>query len=89
MDAAPSIALLDEIYNFLTTSPTLEDILDYQPPEELTERLHYLLDLNSQGRISIEQQSELERFRQSNHFMNMLKIHAHKKLTAFSNANIC
>ncbi|MCQ3930861.1 MAG: hypothetical protein DPW16_10415 [Chloroflexi bacterium] len=89
MDAAPSIALLGEIYNFLTTSPTLEEILDYQPPEELTERLHYLLDLNIQGRIAIQQQAELERFRQSNHFMNMLKIHARKKLTAFSNANIC
>ncbi len=79
MDAAPSIGLLDEIYNFLTTSPTLEEILDYQPPEESTERLHYLLDLNSQGRISIEQQVELELFRQSNHFMNILKIHVCNK----------
>ncbi len=80
MDAAPSVVLLDENYRFLTTSPTLDEILDYQPPEALTERLHYLLDLNSQGRISIEQQAELERFRQSNHFMNMLKIRTRKTL---------
>lgn len=47
MDSAPSIALLDEIYNFLTTSPTLEEILDYQPPEELTEIVRAVFQLSS------------------------------------------
>lgn len=80
MAVAALNALFDEIQDFLTSTPTLEQIIEFKPSEALEERLHYLLDQNGQGRISNEERQELDEFLRMNHFMNMLKIRSRKKL---------
>ena len=73
-------AIFSEVLDFLITSPSLEEIISYKPSPELEERLAYLLRQNKQDALNESEQDELDAFLQLNHFVNMLKIRARKKL---------
>lgn len=73
-------ALFSEILDFLVNSPTPEDILAFKPSDELEERLSHLMTKNKQDALTDDERNELESFLQVNHFVNMLKIRARKKL---------
>lgn len=75
-------AMFSEILDFLVNSPTPEDIVAFKPSSELEERLTYLMAKNKQDALNEEEHQELESFLQVNHFVNMLKIRARKKLSA-------
>ena len=79
--AAPNI-LFTEVIEFLASGPSAEDILAFQPSEELAERSHYLLERNRSDTITAGEREELEEFRRMNHFVNMLKIRTRQKLAA-------
>jgi hypothetical protein len=83
--APPSTELFDEIMDFLTSEPTPEQIVAFQPPEGLQQRLSYLLDQNRQGILSSEEQTELDEFLRMNRFMSRLRLHARKKLKPMGN----
>jgi hypothetical protein len=70
----------DEVLDFLTSSPTLEQIANIQASEALTERAHYLMEQNRSGVLSPEEKAEVEQLSQLNHFMIMLKATARRKL---------
>ncbi|MEQ8676188.1 MAG: hypothetical protein RLP44_09875 [Aggregatilineales bacterium] len=72
--------LFDEVIDFLTSSPSPEQIIEFEPSARLSTRLHYLLDQNQADEITSEEQSELDEFLQMNHFVNMLKIRAREKV---------
>jgi hypothetical protein len=78
----PARIRFDEIFEFLASTPSPEDILGFTVPQQLQERLETLLDLNRQGDITTEQQAELDEFLRVDRFFGMLKIHARKKLAA-------
>jgi hypothetical protein len=59
MEQAPIITIMEEVTNFLASSPTAEQIIAYKAPEHLDERLHYLLDQNSSGEITRDERTEL------------------------------
>ena len=73
-------AMFSEVLDFLVTSPTPEDILAFKPSSELEERLSALVRKNKQDSLSEDEEQELEAFLQLNHFVNMLKIRARKKI---------
>ncbi len=73
-------AIFSEILDFLVESPTPEDIIAFAPSAGLEERLSLLMAKNKQDVLSEDEASELESFLQLNHFVNMLKIRARKKL---------
>lgn len=77
--AKPQIALVDEVMEFLTSTPTPEQIIEFQPSEGLQQRASYLLEQNRQGEPTAEERRELKELSQLNHFMSMLKIRARKK----------
>jgi hypothetical protein len=70
----------DEILNFLTSRPTAEEIIAFQPSQVVEERISDLLEANREGRLTTEQQAELDEFEQIEHLMRRLKIYAHTKL---------
>jgi hypothetical protein len=72
--------LFDEIMDFLTSSPTPEQIIAFRPSAALDQRLQDLLELNSRDSLNVNERAELEEFLRVNQFMNMLKIRARKKL---------
>lgn len=84
MDIAPSTTLFETLYadvlDFLTTTPTPEQIIEFQPSESLKQRMSELLELNRHDRLGTQERQELDEFLRLNHFMSMLKLHARQKL---------
>jgi len=72
--------LMDEILDFLSSTPTPQDIVAYQPSSALVERSHYLHEQNRQDDLTGDERDEFEELRRLNHFMNQLKTRARLKL---------
>lgn len=64
-----------EIYYFLASAPSKEEILDYRPTPITQERLDDLLVRSKSGHLSAEEEAELDEFEQVEHFVRMLKLH--------------
>jgi len=79
MAVAPS-PVYQEVYYFLASSPTHEQILAFRPSEAAQTRLRELLAANKAGRLSAEDQAELDEFEQVEHFVRMLKLHTRQML---------
>lgn len=73
-------AIFAEVLDFIVSSPSPDDIIAFKPSAQLEARLSELLMWNKEGRLSADEQEELDAFLQLNHFMNMLKIRARKKI---------
>lgn len=80
MAAVPADTLFDEITDFLISRPTPDQIIAFKPSDRLDQRLHDLLDRNSQQGLTSEERLELDRFLQINHLMIVLKAKARLKL---------
>jgi hypothetical protein len=81
MVALPSGSrLLDEVLDFLASTPSLEAIIAFHPSEKTQERLRYLLDQNKAGAMTSADRAELEEFSRLNHFVTLLKARARKRL---------
>jgi hypothetical protein len=80
MALAPPDTLFHEIIDFLASTPTPKNIVDFKPSERLEQRLSYLLDQNKHDGLAADERTELDEFLRMNHFMNMLKIRAREKL---------
>lgn len=82
MAFAPTDTVFDIVLDFLASTPTPEQIVAYQPPEPLQERLSILLEQNRSGGLSAPEQNELEEFLRMNRFMSRLKLKARQKLAS-------
>ena len=71
----------EEIYHFLVSQPTPEQIIAFRPSQGTQERIRYLLDANRNRTLTAEEEAELNEFSQVEHFMRMLKLHARQKLS--------
>ncbi len=67
--------IYQEVYHFLASSPTHEEILAFRPSDATQVRIHQLLEANKAGRLTADQQAELDEFEQVEHFVRMLKLH--------------
>jgi hypothetical protein len=74
--------LFDEILDFLASTPTPEQIVEFHPSARLQLRLQHLLDRNRDETLTAEESAELDEFSRMNHLMSMLKIRARKRLLA-------
>jgi hypothetical protein len=81
MATAPSTTLFDEITDFLGSAPTLDEIISFKPSERLDQRLHHLLDKNSQEALSIDERAELDEFLRLSHLLNMVVLKARLHLS--------
>ncbi len=73
--------LFDEILDFIASTPTPEQIVEFHPSERLQLRLSELLDRNRRGNLRPEESTELDEFSRMNHLMSMLKIRALNHIT--------
>jgi hypothetical protein len=72
----------DEIYDFLSSTPTPEDIIRFKVSEAIQVRLRYLLEKNRESYLMAEEKEELDQIAQIDHFMTMLKAHTREKMLA-------
>ena len=69
-----------EVFTFLVSSPTPEEIIAFRPSETTQERIRTLLASNKDNRLTADEQAELDEFERVEHFVRMLKIHARQTL---------
>lgn len=75
------VSAYGEIFEFLTSTPTPEQIVAFQPSEATQERIRYLLDANRSGTLTTEEHTEMDEWGRIEHFMRMLKAYAWDKVT--------
>ena len=76
------IPIYEEVYQFLISSPTPQEIIDFRVSDETQRRVSILLSKNRDGILTPDERSELDQFEQVNHLMSMMKIYARKSLQA-------
>lgn len=65
----------EEVYFFLASAPSHEQILAFRPSPSVQERILQLLEASKAGLLTRKEQAELDEFEQVEHFVRMLKLH--------------
>ena len=65
----------DEIVDLFARTSSAE-VLAFRPSVESQERVRYLLERNSSGDLTKDEAAELERFRELEHLMQLVKARA-------------
>ena len=62
------------VAEFLASDPTDDELLAYMFPEDIQARVHFLLDRNGEGELTILEERELDDCLRANRFMALLKV---------------
>ena len=79
-DFASPANIQDEVFGFILSSPTPQQIIAFHASEAAQLRLRYLLDTNRDGILSDAEHAELEEAIHINHFVTRLKAKAYQSL---------
>lgn len=82
MAVSRTSAVYDEFIEFITSSPTLEQIAAYQLSEAAEARIDDLQEQNNNGDITADELAELDDYLRIEHLIRMAKIRAREKLSA-------
>lgn len=80
--AVKAFDIWNEVDEFLTSTPTPEQILAFRPSQAAQGRLRYLLDANGNRRLSPDEEAELNETLAVETFMRRLKVKALAKVGA-------
>jgi hypothetical protein len=67
--------IYQEVYHFLASAPSHDEILAFRPSPTAQERIRALLNASKEQRLSADEQAKLNEFEQVEHFVRMLKAH--------------
>ncbi len=70
------------IIDFLASSPTLEQIINFKISDPAQERLEVLLDKNGEAELTPDEKVELDKYLQYRHVMILLKASARRAVNA-------
>ncbi len=70
---------MQEVFQFLASGPSPEQILGFRPSEQAVNRLSELLDKNRESSLSAEEDSELDTMQSLNHLFALLKVQARRQ----------
>lgn len=71
---------IGEITDFLATTPTPQEIIDYRLPEDLQNRAHDLLERNGEDLLTDDECDEMLDFVRVDQMMSLLKAQMRLKL---------
>lgn len=71
---------IDEILDFVTSSPSLDAIVSFTYSNETLERVTYLTEGEAEDNLTSEEQNELREFQRAAHVMEQLKIRARRRI---------
>ena len=72
--------ITDEVFNFLVSTPTPEQIVAFHASDSAQERLRTLLDRNRDGMLTLEERYELDEMSRVDHFFALIIVKAMKVL---------
>jgi len=70
----------EEIMQFITSGPSLEQILEYRPSEPMRDRIQYLINSSRSGELTPQERRELDEYTRIEYFMSKLKKRARRRL---------
>ncbi|MGB3546570.1 MAG: hypothetical protein WBA17_06325 [Saprospiraceae bacterium] len=73
---------IDRVVDFLTSTPSPREVLDYMPSKQDVQRFELLADKKREGNLSQGEVEELETFLLVEHMMNVAKRRAHQRQRA-------
>jgi hypothetical protein len=76
-------SLSDEVFRFMVSEPTPEQIIAYRVSAPFQKRASELLQKNKLNQLTTDEQSELDEFERISHMVTMLKVFAEKRLASF------
>jgi hypothetical protein len=71
---------IDEILDFVTSAPALEEIVSFSYSNETLERVSYLSEQDAANALTREEADELREFKRAAHVMEQLKIRAQRRI---------
>jgi len=71
--------LSEEIANFLASCPSREQLLSYHPSLPVQERARELLEKSKSGRITVDEQWELDQFEHAEMLVQLIKANLRDK----------
>lgn len=74
------MAVYVELLEFLTSSPSLEEIIDYQHAPATLARVRFLAQARRLGTINLDEKAELDEFYRANEFLEKLQVRARRRL---------
>ena len=80
--AVKVLDIWNEVDDFLTSTPTPQQILTFRPSQSAQERLRYLLEVNSTRALTPDEEVELNETQAVEQFMRRLKVRALTKAQA-------
>jgi hypothetical protein len=73
MQNTTMLSVFDVITDFLAAEPTAEALLAYHLPDELQARVDELVERNSEGQLTFDEQQELFDYMRADEMMSLLK----------------
>ena len=80
--AGQSVALISDFADFLASSPAPHEILSWRPSKRVEDRFEELIAAQRDRSLSDREQAELERFRETEILLQLLKARLRDKSTA-------
>jgi len=74
------ISVSDEVYRFMVSAPTPEQIIAFRVSEPFQKRAQELLRKNKTNQLTADEQAELDEFERVSHMMTMFKVYAEARL---------
>ena len=78
--AITQVNAYDEFIEFITSSPTLEQIANFTISEAAQQRIRELRDANRNRRLTDTEDAELDEYIRLDHIVRKAKIRAYQKL---------
>lgn len=72
-----SVKAYEEVIGFIAAGTTPQKVIAFRPSTAAQERVADLLSREKEGKLSLEDQAELDRFLQLEHLMRLAKARAH------------
>lgn len=69
-----------EIVDFLTSGPTLEEIVKFQPSESTSIRARYLAKKRDTGKLTLPERDEWKEFARAEQFLEAIRARAKRRL---------
>jgi hypothetical protein len=79
-EAVTMTSAYEEILDFITSAPTLEQIVAFRHSEATVQRVAYLNERKQAGKLSRAEKDELREFERSAHFIEQLKVRAQRRI---------
>lgn len=74
--------LYQGLIDFLSSSPSLEQIVEFKISDTAQQRLEKLLDKNRESHLTASEQTELDKYLQYRHVLILLKASARRAIAA-------